>query len=1454
MNYGFRSFSILAFFCFCLRVSCLAQSPVWPIATNSDNPQIVDFRSAQPVVSDLPTATPSLAGGSAAGYGECGVLSFYALHNGTGDPDGLEIFAPDGSLLYSGFNGVKGDREVQVIKVPGTVNEWFLIYNEWSTDVGALINNGSYTPSRLLYSHFRINGGTLTVLAKDVVLTDGNGTDHTYTLGKAVSASGFDGYDHFLYGVRRSENVNTLSVDRFGIDANGITWVKNTGDVPAQWWYLTITGSEVEVSPSGNRLAVVNRNESYNWEDMMVFDLSTFNNVDYHGISAGNLILQPDANLLTTPERVTDAANNVPELSFLRNMERKISSIEFSPGGRFLYFAGGGYVSSGYSNLTYLGQIDIGKEFNASQNDLNLRLQIQTTVDDVYDANGRGCANSACRDRRPNITALQSAIDGNLYFCKFADSTLYVIPGPDNFMPHNLVPYYVDLSSTRTPNIQLNGQVVILPEHIDGFNYRVSANNTVDVDFAISPDTGCAPLEVSFQNTTGASEMACTWTFGEDSVSTQCDTVYTWEHGGEFPIRLALSDNQGCEYYKVDTLVVHPEHSINVDFSDTIVCHDSPPLQVGLQFVGMPAFSIQIDSVGQKEMITGLGTRHTLNLLPDDSTYYHIIYSEDANGCGDSADVGFFIKIQDTVLLDSVVARCLDNNQGYVVTAYTQGGSTLYSTSDINGSPAGSWSGPDWVSDTLNRNDPFWFSLALLDDPPCPTIIQGNSPCPACVTDAGQINTPAAVLCDNQPASVIFSQNPTTDANDTIQFILYENDIQNPVAKNNTGVFSFDPSTMTHGTQYTIVAVAGNHAGLGAVDQSDACLDYSSEITVQWIVSPSVTVQYNSPVCPGQAVNLQYSFSGIQSTYDMVYSPGIRLNGLSTPYNSTLSPSADTSFTIDSVYYGNDPFCGARVNELISIQVNQPPDTANFSILCDTDRQNYRVQFNLTGGDPASYTVNGTPTGSSYTSGWISSGTPYNFVLSDGSGCSRTISATYSCPCITDAGTLDPMAIEVCENMFAQVIHNRDETLDGNDILEFVLHTGNATTIGQILDRNTTGKFFYNPDWNYNTPYFVTAVAGLNQGGQVNMNGSCVDRSSGVQVIFRRIPSLNIKAVNDSICPGEQAVLIFSANGVPPYTVQMDDGTGSQTITVSRNTDTLYFDTPADTTYTFTSIADAHCSATVNIPVSIAVSPALTVDFQADTLEGCTPFNIAFENTSNGNYSECRWWLNGTVISDQCGQWTHTFTTEGEHKVWLELSNAYGCSFSGPDTALIFSAPGPIADFEFTEPDMHILHPKTGVENHSVNSTRFEWFIDDQFVTWDQNPTFTFPPDSVNNYYICLVAEGELECRDTVCKFLEVKDRLFVYVPNTFTPNDDGINEVFFPSISNLNGIAELEFLIFNRWGELIFESNAIENAVWDGRYKQQLVPLGVYNWILRLRPVGDVESRRWYGSVRVIR
>ena len=154
--------------------------------------------------------------------------------------------------------------------------------------------------------------------------------------------------------------------------------------------------------------------------------------------------------------------------------------------------------------------------------------------------------------------------------------------------------------------------------------------------------------------------------------------------------------------------------------------------------------------------------------------------------------------------------------------------------------------------------------------------------------------------------------------------------------------------------------------------------------------------------------------------------------------------------------------------------------------------------------------------------------------------------------------------------------------------------------------------------------------------------------------------------------------------------------------------------------------------------------------------------------------------------------------------------------------------------------DRTLCKGETILLNASMPSTTFLW--------QDGSTNSTYLVTKPGKYWVqAYFAEYNITTSDTI----EIIDCEPIFIPNSFTPNGDNLNDIF--KVESLNEINDFKLIIYNRWGELINESTDI-NKGWDGTFKNKTVPLGVYIYMLTgiIKDTGEQIKRT--GSVTVVR
>ena len=132
--------------------------------------------------------------------------------------------------------------------------------------------------------------------------------------------------------------------------------------------------------------------------------------------------------------------------------------------------------------------------------------------------------------------------------------------------------------------------------------------------------------------------------------------------------------------------------------------------------------------------------------------------------------------------------------------------------------------------------------------------------------------------------------------------------------------------------------------------------------------------------------------------------------------------------------------------------------------------------------------------------------------------------------------------------------------------------------------------------------------------------------------------------------------------------------------------------------------------------------------------------------------------------------------------------------------------------------------------NFSINTSSFKWYFGDEDSSVLASPTHEYLEEGL--YEITLIAMNPFGCNDTIIKTIEIKDELY-FVANSFTPYPEGKNPEW--GFVGLKQLDEFELQVFDRWGEVVFETTDPSNT-WDGKYENELCPQGVYTWRVKMK------------------
>ncbi len=206
-------------------------------------------------------------------------------------------------------------------------------------------------------------------------------------------------------------------------------------------------------------------------------------------------------------------------------------------------------------------------------------------------------------------------------------------------------------------------------------------------------------------------------------------------------------------------------------------------------------------------------------------------------------------------------------------------------------------------------------------------------------------------------------------------------------------------------------------------------------------------------------------------------------------------------------------------------------------------------------------------------------------------------------------------------------------------------------------------------------------------------------------------------------------------------------------------------------------------------------------------------------------------WQPASLLSGACEQYYP-----------IRIQNAAGCLAAG--YTIVTGPPPVVADFVWNPIPANVNDPRIWFGNTSTGAQTYWWDIAGLSQTNDPSPMFSFDYKEPGEYEVCMIAWNENLCADTICHTVIIDDVLFVYVPNSFSPDGDNLNETWGMS-TNIDAITSFELRVFDRWGQVVFQTDDYHNF-WNGAANNSGSALKTDVYAYRITyEVKDSETRK---------
>lgn len=616
-------------------------------------------------------------------------------------------------------------------------------------------------------------------------------------------------------------------------------------------------------------------------------------------------------------------------------------------------------------------------------------------------------------------------------------------------------------------------------------------------------------------------------------------------------------------------------------------------------------------------------------------------------------------------------------------------------------------------------------------------------------------------------------------------------------------------SWSTGATTQTISASPGATTVYTVTGTNSGC---SSTNTGTVVINTNPTLTVNSPTtCSGVATTL--SASGATS---YSWSTGATTQSIS------VSPVSNTVYTVTGTTSGcsGTSTSTVTINSALVVTINSPTLCSGGStVLTAGGATNYTWSTGATTStisvSPSStsvYTVTGEASGCLGTgSSTVSVNSNPTISVNNATLCAGTstiltasgaTSYTWNTGATTSTISVNPSSSISYSVIGTQAgctgIGNANVTVNSSPIISV---SNSTLCAGASTVLTASGATSYT--WNTGATTATLSVSPSNTSTYVvaGENAGCIGTNT-VTVTVNANPTLSVN--NATICSGTSAQL----NATPSL------GGGSYIwIPGSQLTQSISVSPLATSNY---SVIYSVNGCTVMATSNVSVNPVPSVNVSsASVCEGATGTITATPSVAGGTYI---WSPNGESTSAITASPNST-------TVYGVLYSLNGCTTTATGTITV--NPSPVLSLSASSNSINPLENVT-ISSNGTSGT-FVW------DTGDNTSSISVSPQQTTTY--CATLTTASGCTNTDCITIIVMDISTLYIPNVFTPNNDGVNDIFYIPSSN---IVEFELQIFNRWGQLLFEADQVLKG-WDGTFKGQVVPDGVYVYILKAKGADNV-------------
>lgn len=1043
----------------------------------------------------------------------------------------------------------------------------------------------------------------------------------------------------------------------------------------------------------------------------------------------------------------------------------------------------------------------------------------------------------------------------NLYWAVFAlgaGDQMEIFDGPNNTSPSLGVFTGAELQSVDVTSSNPSGCLTV---HFisDGtvtgnFGAEISCGPPCERPIAVINTSEAVPLkicpgeEVTFNASNsifanGAAMQSFTWVFDDGSTNTTSwpTVTHAFNTPGGYNVQLFITDNNDCNSANLPDHVVlvstYPDFSllspqfemcsggidfigVNFNIPDSIYANDSLNMWISEPWIDLPDINL-----GGALFIPDDQTQ----CFSDEVTFSNFDFGQVITDPGQIDN--FFINFEHSFIGDITISFICPNNQSVIV--HQQGGGGTFAgepiDSDANLNPGVGydyyWS-PDATNGTWAENSGGTIASGTYES------VQSFDQLIGCPLNG----TWTVEICDMWPSDngFIFDWGINFDPelfNDLLSFTPVYGVGCDSTFWTGPGIISQDPGcdfieielieTGSYDYTYTVI--------------NDFGCTFDTTIVVDIFIAPFVNAGPDV-VFACDPVGLQATLEGDVMEYVYQWSPSTNLTNANTASPTLQSASGPITYTLTGYPVGY-PGCASSDEMQVILDPSLPfPGTETSVQVCDTSPPFSMIDALEGNPDFGGFwqDQNNSPVSEIFDPALQPAGTYFYTIIYE------------------DCELSAPMNIDI--GLPAFTISNDTTVCIGGSVNSTVLTTSDFN--GSYTYTWSNGDIGFSASIDNITTEQTLSVIATDAGG-------CESAPVSHDIFLH--PALAIETFADTIiCPeGTIDLDVLNVSG----------GFGSRSYSWTFNNQNIgntssFEHDPSSTGVYCVTVSDQCETPSATDCFNLSFEAPMQILFSADTTQGCVPLNVdlTLENDPSSYMLNTLSWITDETAYTSTANPSIQFGTPGSYDLTIQLNSARGCANTLDMNNYFTVFANPVANWYATPQPADTENPGVQFFDLSIGQgLSYGWqifFEGSELASFgEQEPFMMFPSDQGRTYDVQLLVVDQNNCRDILRSTVVINDIFQVFIPNSFTPNNDGINDVFFVNGADIDE-KEFELIIFNRWGDVVFQTND-PHEVWQGsatNTSEYFAPDGLYQYRVKVGSASTTERFEKRGTVLLIR